>query len=261
MKKKKILMVLLSCWVSEGGIQHVNRSLIEFFKAYDKYDITVLILLDTQSDIESHIKHERSKILIKGFAGSKLRFSLRYTKELLSKKYDFIWFDHIHLAPLMIMAIFRRIKYALMIYGADVSGKISIFPKIALYNGGLSASFDMTIDRDTAVKMFGLEAVDLAHADAMCSDSIYELKKQNTYIRFHKTQNCYKAYPYRDLLYGRRSFSRKIYEPLFELRLQEYNLNIIHSGCRICPIRILFPNMLEINDCSIKYNKIFNKNG
>lgn len=126
-------MVLLSCWVSEGGIQHVNRSLIEFFKAYDKYDITVLILLDTQSDIESHIKHERSKILIKGFAGSKLRFSLRYTKELLSKKYDFIWFDHIHLAPLMIMAIFRRIKYALMIYGGDVLGRISVFQKIALY--------------------------------------------------------------------------------------------------------------------------------
>jgi len=88
---------------------------------------------------------------------------------------------------------------------------------------------------------------------------LFELKKQNTYIRFHKTQNCYKGYPYRDLLHGHRDYSRKVYEPLFELKLHEYNLNIKHSGCRICPIRVLFPNMLEINDCSIKYNKIFNK--
>jgi len=87
---------------------------------------------------------------------------------------------------------------------------------------------------------------------------LFELKKKDTYIRFHKKQNIFKGYPYRDLLIGNRIYSRKIYDKLFENKLKEYNLNIIHSGCKICPIRILFPIMLNNNDCSIKYNKIFN---
>lgn len=87
---------------------------------------------------------------------------------------------------------------------------------------------------------------------------LFELKKKNTYIRFHKSQNIFKGYPYRDLLLGNREYSRNIYNKLFENKLNEYKLNIKHSGCRICPIRILFPNMLTEKDCSIKYNKIFN---
>jgi len=88
---------------------------------------------------------------------------------------------------------------------------------------------------------------------------LFELKKKDTYIRFHKSQNIFKGYPYRDLLIGNRKYSRKLFDKLFENKLKEYNLNIKHSGCRICPIRILFPEMLTKNDCSIKYNKIFNK--
>ena len=88
---------------------------------------------------------------------------------------------------------------------------------------------------------------------------LFQLKKLNTYIRLHKSQNIYKGYPFRDLLYGNRIYSRKIYDKLFENILVKYNLNIKHSGCKICPIRILFPKMLTKNDCSIKYDKIFNK--
>ena len=88
---------------------------------------------------------------------------------------------------------------------------------------------------------------------------LFELKKLDTYIRFHKTQHCYKGYPYRDLLKGNRRFSRKIFDVLFENKMNEYDLNIKHSGCRICPIRVLFPDMLTKNDCSIKYGKIFSR--
>ena len=88
---------------------------------------------------------------------------------------------------------------------------------------------------------------------------LFQLKKQNTYLRFHKNQNITKGYPYRDLLIGNRISSRKYYDNLFEIKLKKYNFNIKHSGCRICPIRILFPIMLTENDCSIKYNNIFNK--
>ena len=88
---------------------------------------------------------------------------------------------------------------------------------------------------------------------------LYQLKIKNTYIRFHKEQNIMKGYPYRDLLIGHRNYSRKVFDDLFELKLREYNLNVKHSGCKICPIRILFPDMLEINDCSIKYDLVFNK--
>ena len=87
---------------------------------------------------------------------------------------------------------------------------------------------------------------------------LFQLKQNNTYIRFHKSQNIIKGYPYRDLIIGHRNYSRKYYDNLFENKLNEYNFNIKHSGCRICPIRILFPIMLTENDCSIKYNKIFN---
>lgn len=88
---------------------------------------------------------------------------------------------------------------------------------------------------------------------------LFELKKNNTFIRFHKTQNIIKGYPYRDLLKGSRRISRIYYDNLFENKLKKYNLNIKHSGCKICPIRILFSDMLSRNDCSIKYNEIFNK--
>lgn len=87
---------------------------------------------------------------------------------------------------------------------------------------------------------------------------LYELKAKETYLRFHKAKNNYVGYPYRDLLYGSRKNSRKLFELLFEQKLKEYNLNVKHSGCRICPIRILNPVMLNENDCSIKYNKLFN---
>lgn len=87
---------------------------------------------------------------------------------------------------------------------------------------------------------------------------LYQLKNNNTYIRFHKKQNITKGYPYRDLLNGNRKSSRFYYNNLFGIKLNEYNLNLKHSGCRICPIRILFPDMLSKNDCSIKYDKIFN---
>ena len=88
---------------------------------------------------------------------------------------------------------------------------------------------------------------------------LYELKRNNTFIRYHKKQNLMKGYPYRDLLKGHRKPSRIYYDKLFELILSKYKLNIIHSGCKICPIRVLFPKMLTENDCSIKYDKIFNK--
>ena len=88
---------------------------------------------------------------------------------------------------------------------------------------------------------------------------LFELKKLGTYIRFHKTQNTFKGYPYRDLLLGNRRYSRKIFDVLFENKLREYDLHIKHSGCRICPIRVLFPDMLTEKDCSIKYDLIFNK--
>lgn len=88
---------------------------------------------------------------------------------------------------------------------------------------------------------------------------LLELKKQNTYFRNHKTKGCIVGYPFRDLLYSNRKYTRKIIEPIFEAYLLKFNLNIKHSGCKICPIRIINPIMLEKNDCSIKYNKIYNK--
>ena len=86
---------------------------------------------------------------------------------------------------------------------------------------------------------------------------LFELKKKDTYIRFHKNQNIFKGYPYRDLLIGNRRFSRNYFQPLFEVKLKKYGLNLKHSGCKMCPIRVLFPDMLTENDCSIKYYKIF----
>lgn len=86
-----------------------------------------------------------------------------------------------------------------------------------------------------------------------------ELKCLDTFIRFHKSQNVYKAYPFRDLSYGNMKHSRILFNNLFEGILRKYNLNLVHSGCKICPIRILFPELLTYKDCSIKYNKIINK--
>lgn len=90
-----------------------------------------------------------------------------------------------------------------------------------------------------------------------------ELRNKNTYFRNLKVQKVLKCYPYRDLLIGNRNTSRQYYDKLFEDFLRKYNLNIIHSGCKICPIRVLFPKMLNKNDCSLNYyNKLkeVNKN-
>lgn len=88
-----------------------------------------------------------------------------------------------------------------------------------------------------------------------------ELRNKNTFFRFHKTQNILKCYPFRDLIINKsRIYSRNYFDMIFIAYLKKYNLNISHSGCKICPIRVLFPKMLNNNDCSLTYyNKIMRK--
>lgn len=88
---------------------------------------------------------------------------------------------------------------------------------------------------------------------------LLELKKQNTYVRNHKTKGCFVAYPYRDLFYAKRSYTRNKVEGIFEYYLRKNGLHAKHSGCKFCPIRILYPDMLTENDCSIKYNEIYSR--
>ena len=52
-KNNTLLVILLSCWVSEGGIQQVNRSLLKLFAQFEDCDVSVLVLVDQQVDIES----------------------------------------------------------------------------------------------------------------------------------------------------------------------------------------------------------------
>jgi len=133
-KNNNLLVVLLSCWVSEGGIQQVNRSLLKLFAQFEDYDISVLVLLDQQADIESAIQQnpDIKKLKIKGFSGNKINFTLAYINKLLHKRYSFIWFDHINLAPFMIIANIMRIAYSMMVYGIEVLRPISSIKKVAL---------------------------------------------------------------------------------------------------------------------------------
>ena len=54
---------------------------------------------------------------------------------------------------------------------------------------------------------------------------LYELVKQDTYLRFHKTKNNYVAYPYRDLLYGGRKNSRKLFEIIRDFPVEDIIIN------------------------------------
>lgn len=145
-----ILILLLSCWVSEGGIQQVNKSLLKLFAELKNRNISVLILLDNPNDINLAIQQNPKvkRLKIRGFSGNKIKFTLAYLKELLKRNYSFIWFDHINLAPFMILAAMRKIRYSLMIYGVDVWGKISVFKKIALR----SAQHILSISKHTKEK-------------------------------------------------------------------------------------------------------------
>ena len=133
-KNNSMLVVLLSCWVSEGGIQQVNRSLLKLFAQFEDCDVTVLVLLDQQADIEYAIQQNSNikKIKIRGFSGDKVNFAMAYINKLLVKRYSFIWFDHINLAPFTIIANIMRIEYSMMIYGIDVLRPLSFIKKLAL---------------------------------------------------------------------------------------------------------------------------------
>lgn len=133
-KNNSLLVVLLSCWVSEGGIQQVNRSLLKLFAQFDACDVTVLVLLDQRADIEAAIQQnpDIKNLAIRGFSGNKLKFTLAYINKLLHKRYSFIWFDHINLAPFMIIARMFCIKYSMMLYGIEVLRPLSSIKKFAL---------------------------------------------------------------------------------------------------------------------------------
>jgi glycosyltransferase involved in cell wall biosynthesis len=133
-KNNSLLVVLLSCWVSEGGIQQVNRSLLKLFAQFENCDVTVLVLLDQQTDIKSAIQKNSNikKIKIRGFFGNKVKFTVAYLNELLHKRYSAIWFDHINLAPFMIIANIMRIAYSMMVHGIEVLRPLSFIKKVAL---------------------------------------------------------------------------------------------------------------------------------
>lgn len=133
-KNNGLLVVLLSCWVSEGGIQQVNRSLLTPFAKLDDCDVSALVLLDQQADIEATIQQNPNikKIKIRGFSGNKVKFTTSYMNNLLHKRYSSIWFDHINLAPFMIIANIIRIEYSMMVYGIEVLRPLSFIKKVAL---------------------------------------------------------------------------------------------------------------------------------
>ena len=134
-KNNSLLVVLLSCWVSEGGIQQVNRSLLKLFTKFDDCDVSVLVLLDQQANIEAAILQypNMKNLVIRGFSGNKIKFALAYINKLLHKRYSSIWFDHINLAPFMIIANIIRIKYSMMVYGIEVLKPLSSIKKLALF--------------------------------------------------------------------------------------------------------------------------------
>jgi len=101
---------------------------------FDDRDIIVLMLLDKQADIEAAIQQnpDIKNLAIRGFSGNKPKFTLAYINELLYKRYSSIWFDHINLAPFMIIANIMRIEYSMMVYGIEVLRSLSFIKKVAL---------------------------------------------------------------------------------------------------------------------------------
>lgn len=137
MKKnhKKILIVLLSCWTKEGGIQQVNKSVLKFFSDSHFYsDMDVLILYDEQKDIDLALKTKPylQGLNMKGYSGRKGNFSVAFLKQVLLKQYDFIWFDHINLAPFMTFISILAVPYAMSIHGFEVWHSINVIKKIGL---------------------------------------------------------------------------------------------------------------------------------
>lgn len=134
--RKKLLIVLLSCWHKEGGIQCVNKSILKFFSESDPFpEKTVLILLDNKLDIDQAVqsKPHLRNIEIQEFSGRKWKFSLVYLKNILFKKPDFVWFDHINLAPLMVCAAILNIPYSMTVHGIEVWRPMSLLQRIVVY--------------------------------------------------------------------------------------------------------------------------------
>lgn len=133
--KKNLLVVLLSCWVSEGGIQRVNRSLLKYFSQSNSVcNISVLVLLDRPLQIEQAVCSDMlyKRCNIQGFSGGKLKFILAYIKRILIKRPDFVWFDHVNSFPLMVSAAVLNIGYGLTIHGIEVFRPIGCLKKTAL---------------------------------------------------------------------------------------------------------------------------------
>ncbi len=70
-----------------------------------------------------------------------------------------------------------------------------------------------------------------------------ELRRGNTFLRLHKKHgNVWHAYPFRDAFHE---------YPFYKYLLGK-NMTPIHSGCQICPIRIIF-NMCNESDKSLLF--------
>lgn len=103
--------------------------------------------------------------------------------------------------------------------------------------------YTKNIDKDSSVVVMAI----CPYESKNRKRHLTELRKKKTFLRLHKTHgNVYHAYPFRDA-YNEYPFYKY---------LKNKGLTPMHSGCQICPIRIIF-NMTSPGDKStLFYEKL-----
>ena len=129
-----LLAVVSACWAFEGGIEKVQQSLLRFWQKDDRIsEVTLLVLHDRQEMVGTRIKeYGLGKINAYGFCGEKGRFALAFLKIFSQKRPNLVFFGHIHLIPLGILASLWNIPILVMIYGVEVWRKPSWLQRIVL---------------------------------------------------------------------------------------------------------------------------------
>lgn len=101
--------------------------------------------------------------------------------------------------------------------------------------------YTKNIDKKTSVVLMGI----CPYENKNRKRWLTELRRKDTFLRLHKTHgNVWHGYPFRDA-YNEYPFYKYLINK---------GINPLHSGCQICPIRIIF-NMTNEGDKSILYYK------
>lgn len=132
-RRRRCLLAITGAYDLGGGIAAANRLVLQAL--HDDGFALDVYALNEKPAAQAHYA-ELSAAKYRAFAGNKLAFTFAVWRSLLSRRYSFVFCDHVNLAAMLApFAILKLVRYAVRLNGVEV------FPPLPTVEGRLGLRF------------------------------------------------------------------------------------------------------------------------